>query len=262
MSEQGSKTQPTIQPIDTSIVDVDEFKAVYLFGVPIKDAEGCEPENIFFEQHLKRAIAWVETQLQIKVSPTVFTGERHDYYVNEYAHFAYVQLHHWPVVCVNRLEARYPSETLLLEFPLEWIKLEPLHGQIQLVPEAGSLSHIILGQGSSYLPLVTYRISSYLPALWHVDYTAGFEKGKVPEDILGLIYKKAAIDVLYTAGELIGGPGVTSTSLGLDALSESKSYSKGSGNIYSHRIQNYQEELTNDLSVLKDYWKGIRFQTS
>jgi hypothetical protein len=240
-----------------SILSPAYVKDNYLFGIPLKDSEGNELPDPVIETHIRNAAAWLERELQIKIAPFTITDERHDYYVNDYAHYAFINLYNYPVYTVTDFKALYPNNEVVYDFPEDWIHLDAAHGQVRLVPSAGSLSQVILGQTGNFLPLL--QITGYLPQLFRLDYVAGFENGEVPDDIFDVIAKRTTIQILNLIGEQIGGLGVSSLSLGLDGISQSTGTTKEGGNVFGGRIRQYTEELKEQLLSLKAYWKGIRF---
>lgn len=256
---QGSRSADVLAQA-TPVLTVAELKDNYLFGIAVRGLDGVEPPESFFAFHIANATAWAERELELSITPKVFTDEQHDYHLNDYRVFAFIQLNHWPLIEVTGVAARYPTDVLIYDFPLAWVKSYPLHGHIHLVPTAGTISQVIFSNGGSFIPLI-YQQLSYLPNLWHVTYAAGFKDGLCPKDIADLIAKKAAIDVLHIAGEIIRGVGVVSESLGIDGLSQSVSTTKGQGNLFAHRIKIYQDEIKENVRSLREFWKGIKLQS-
>lgn len=230
----------------------------YLFGIPLVDEDGNEYASRNIDKWITRAVGWLETQLQIKIAPTVITTEHHDYYVDEYQQFCYIQLHQYPVISVESLVASYAGQDIMT-FPQDWIHIYRESGQLQLVPTTGSLSQVLLGQGSGVLlPLITGRLS-HMPHLFKVDYTAGFPEDEVPPDIVDMIAMKACIGVLNVMGDILLGAGIASQSVSIDGLSESITTTQSAENsAYSARIRQYEREIKNQLPELKNYYKGLR----
>ncbi len=255
----GHNPQPQLYPV-VDLFDPEELKDNYLFGIvnQIKDpATDCAPKDGFYEFHLRNAIGYVETCLNIKITPTEIIDEQHNYNIADYRNFGWINLYQWPVLEVTRLSAIYPTSSEVFEFPISWVRGKHNHGIIQIVPQSGTISQVILGQGGAFLPTI-YSKLSVLPNLWHVDYITGFAPGKVPPDVKDAVMKRAAIQVLHIAGELIGGLGITNYSIGMDGLSQSTGLNKSQGNIFAFRINQYQQELEDILKKLKSYWKGIK----
>lgn len=255
----GHKAQPQLYPV-VDIFSIDDLKNNYLFGLLgdfVDPNTKCPPGDDYFDYHLTAAIGYVEMILNIKITPTRIVDEQHDYDIQDYRHFGYLQCNQWPVLEFERLAAVYPTRTEIFEFPVSWIRGKLQHGIIQIVPQSGTISQVILGQGGAFLPTI-YSKLSVLPNLWHVDYIVGFAGGKIPPDVKDAVMKRAAINVLHQAGELIGGLGINSFSVSIDGLSQSTGLNKGTGNIFAHRIAAYQKELEDLLKAQKSFWKGIK----
>lgn len=245
------------------------LKEHYLLGLTFIDESGNEYPDSWYEQKIAVAISHFEHHSQMSVLPNVVENEGHDYYINDYEQFAFIQLYQWPIIETRDtpvVRAVYPTGQYITTFPREWIRPLPMHGQIQLVPTQGTLSQVLLGRGGSYLPII-YQGLGYLPILFQVDYTSGFDTGKVPQLILDAIAKLAAIEVLSVMGDTVRPAGVTSQSLGVDGLNESTGFQNSTeyAPIFSGRIAQYQRELFGDprlgtdglFNQLKSFYRGI-----
>jgi hypothetical protein len=145
------------------------------------------------------------------------------------------------------------------------VRLTKEHGQIQLVPTQGTLSQVILGRGGSYLPLM-FAGMGYLPQLFRISYTAGFEDGKIPMDLVDAVSKLAAVNVLSQLGQTIFPPGVTSVSSSIDGLSQSVGIMNNGQlpPVFSGLISSYRTELWGDgrsmtglLKDITDHYRGL-----
>ena len=251
---------------DLSYLDPAYLKKNYLWNLPFVDNEGHELPNDFYSGKINVAAAIFERETKVRVLRRKITEELHDYYVNDYQLFAYLQLFEWPVISVEKVSVIYPTGQTVFEFPLEWVKLNKQHGQIQLVPTLGTLSQVILGRGGSYLPLI-YQGIGYLPQLFHIDYTTGFSNNDIPADILDAVAKLATIDILGIVGDSIFPPGVTSVSAGIDGLSQGLGIMNNGQlpPVFTGRINLYRKELFGErnlvegvLARIRDEHKGIQ----
>lgn len=233
------------------------IKNDYLFGIPLLDDDGNEYPDAAIERWINKAIAWLEAELQIKIAPTTITDESHDYEIREYREFCYIQLYQYPVISVTSVVASYAGQDIMT-FPSEWIQVYRESGQVQLVPTTGSLSQVLLGQGSGVLlPLITQRLSQ-MPHLFKVTYQAGFET--VPENIGDILAMKACMGILNVMGDILLGAGIASQSISIDGLSQSIGTTQSAENsAYSARVRQYEREIKHQLPKLKQYYKGIRF---
>lgn len=242
------------------------LKQHYLFGIKLLDDNGNEYPDDFWYQKIGFAAGEVERVCNIRVLPTPIKDETHDYYVEEYSKFAFLKLDHQPILSVDRIRMVYPTMVEGVTFPKEWAKIDRNAGQLQLIPTAGTLSQVILGIGGSFLPMMTSGLS-YLPQLFHIDYTAGFDYGKCPRNVFDAVAKKACIDILTVVADVIYPPGMTSKSVNIDGLGESFSI-MNNGNrapVFTGRISQYMEELYGDgrtnrgvLAEIRDQYVGIK----
>jgi hypothetical protein len=199
------------------------LKDNYLTGLVFTGADNQEVPPSFFDEKLADAIARLETLTGIDVLERTVTGEVHDYHSTDYQMFAFMQLFRIPAQRVTAVRATYPTGQTVQVYPTEWVQLTVEHGQLHLVPTAGSLAQVMLGQGgggADYLPFV-FNGLSFLPGLWQVDYVSGFAPNAIPREVAAVICKLAAVEVLTVMSDLVGPLGVASSSLGVDGLSQS-----------------------------------------
>jgi len=202
-----------------NILTVEQLKSRYMFGLDLTNDKGEPLEDDVYLSYIMAAIRGFEKQVDIPLLPTTFV-EKHDYYRNDYHSFNFIHLDNTPVLAVDEFRVQYPSGQNVIIFPGEWIRLSKLEGHVQIVPTSGTLSEILVGQGGSFLPAI-YNGLDYLPELFEVAYTAGFEDGKIPADIINLIGMMAAIGPFHIFGDLIAGAGIANISLSMDGLSQS-----------------------------------------
>ncbi|MBT8428500.1 MAG: hypothetical protein KJN79_01170 [Gammaproteobacteria bacterium] len=240
------------------IISVQELKDVYLFGLDLTDDAGNPYPDIMYEWSINFAIDWLEKELDIKVRPTVITGERYDYYRADYVNWVTLKLRQSPVISVESLKVIWPSNQEIITFNSDWIKLRRDSGQVNIIPAAGSLSQVVYTAGGSFLPLLASG-RDWIPDLFEIDYTAGFAEGELPMDLRELIGKKATFGPLNVAGDLLGGAGIASQSVSIDGLSTSFNTTSSATNAgYGARILQYERELKGTLPMLRRYYKGIR----
>jgi cell wall-associated NlpC family hydrolase len=245
-----------------TILTVTQLKNWFMFGLDLTDDDGYPFPNSMFEFAIRAAIRSLEKTLQVKLLPTQIMDEMHDYYMIEYRDFAFIQLKEYPILAIDRVAIRYPTATSDVVFPNEWINMQKAHGQIHLIPTSGSLSQILMGTGGDYLNFV-WRGWTYMPNLWHIDYTAGFALGQVPEDVIGIIGRMACFYPLNIAGDLVGGIAIASKSLGIDGLSQSINTTSSPENAgYSARLRQYERELKVEVPRLIAWYKGLRMTTA
>lgn len=241
-----------------SVLTVPQLKQRYLFGVDLTDDEGNPLPDEVFQFYILSAIAWLEHELDIPVLPTSYERELSDYYRNDYQNFTIIQLENYPVLSIEEFAVEYPSGQNVIVFPDEWLRLDRNHGLLRVVPTAGTLSEILIGQGGSFLPAI-YNGMDYLPDLFAVSYTAGFEDGELPFNLLDLIGKVASFGPFNIFGDLIAGAGIATVSLAIDGLSQSIGTTSSATNSgYGARLIQYQKEVKDWIPKLRRFYKGIR----
>jgi hypothetical protein len=241
-----------------SVLTVDHLKNWFMFGLDLTDDDGYPFPNSMFEFAIRAAIDNLEKVIGVKLKPTVILQEMQDYFVNEYKDFAFIQLNEYPIVSVEQVSIQYPTAQSPVIFPVEWIQINKMHGQIHLIPTSGSLSQILMGTGGDYLNFV-WRGWEFMPNLWRVNYTAGFPRGQVPNDLVGIVGRMACFYPLNIAGDLVGGIAIASKSIGIDGLSQSINTTSSPENAgYSARLRQYERELKIEIPRQVAFYKGLR----
>lgn len=220
-------------------VDSDFLKNNYFPGFTFFGTDKQPLSKDFYEGHLRRALSTLEDTINIDILEREVKEELHDYRADDYAAFAFLQLFRVPTQKVTSLTAVYPTGQTILVYPNEWIRLEKNRSQLQLVPTAGTISQVLLGQGGTYLPLIYGRLS-YLPHLWKVDYVSGFPKGEIPLLVVDTIAKLAVLNIFMIVADLIHPLGVASQSLSVDGLAQSRGYISPA---FRARIDGYRTDL-------------------
>jgi len=239
------------------LLTVEQLKSRYMFGVDLRDDQGNVLDDRTFQFYIMSAVEWFEHQLDIKLLETTFI-EKQDYSVNDYQAYNYLQLDNYPVISIEEFNVQYPSGQTVISYPEEWLRLDREHGHLRVLPTAGTLSEMLIGQGGSYLPAI-YNGLQNLPHLFEIRYTAGFEDCRVPANILDLIGMFAALGPFNIFGDLIAGAGIANVSLSIDGLSQSVGTTSSATNAgYGSRIIQYQKQIKEQIPLLRHYYKGIR----
>jgi len=238
------------------ILTVAELKDRYFFGVDITNDDGTPLPDSTFQHFIIQAIRWFEHQIDVPIVPTAF-AEYQDYHRQEYEHFVFLKLDNRPVISIESFNVEYPTGQTVITFPPEWWRLNPAEGHLQIVPTAGTLSEILIGQGGSFLPAI-YNGMDYLPHLFRINYTAGFEAGKVPRNIVDLIGMFASLGPFNIFGDLIAGAGIANVSLSMDGLSQTIGTTSSATNSgYGARIIQYTKQIKEQIPLLRRYYHGF-----
>lgn len=240
-------------------LSVDELRSNFLRGLPMEDPMTRVPfPDSFYEFHIQAAVAYLERMLDIPLTLRTIEGERTDFLRGDYQRWGWLQLTTKPVVSVERLRMVLPVDTTVIEYPLAWLHLEQHSGVVRIVPGTGAQSIVALGLAAAWAPLF-YGTADTMPDVFSIDYTAGFSDTAMPYDLKQLIGLLAAIGPLAIAGDLIFGPGLAGSQVGLDTLMTNIHTTKDSGQTaFASRIRQYQMTSREMIKQLRLQFHGVR----
>lgn len=213
----------------------------YMFGLHIIDPQTGKPMgDNFYEEMLVKAIAQIEKKLDIAIFPRL-RKEHHDYYQTEYNSFVYTHMHKRPILQIEDISLEFNGRRAY-SYPAGWWKAYSLAGHIEISPTplsmAGSGLGAIGGPGAiTHLasPMAMTQNRTFAPQMLHVDYIAGMlprknpmynEDWELPADLEKLIQKVALRDIFGQWGRLLVKPGVQSTSLSMDGVTETVNHTQ------------------------------------
>jgi hypothetical protein len=157
------------------------------------------------------------------------------------------------------------NNTEQILYPLDWVNYykgpdEMAPRRIHIVPSGtatGAATTVILMGVMAQLGI---RSLNAVPNYWTVQYLTGFTPGYLPLEILDLVGKLTAIQILAIMGDLVLPPGLSGGSLSIDGLSQSLStVIHAKGGAFSGRIAQYLEDIKVTLQRLERSYKGINF---
>ncbi len=271
------------------VCSVEELKTFYLLGIDLSDDNGVPFPDSLFQHYIIEAVEHWEKSLDIPIRPLLIEAEggqaeQQDYYREDYDKYIWIELNYFPVIEVTQVQLVLPGEAVVQTFNREWIHIERMAGQLQLVPGTGTAGTILLGASGAWIPLI-YGNNRYIPNVFRIGYRAGFGRPSpgatnptpgldgpksvadpildrgVPRDIKHLVAMRAALGPLNIAGDLIVGAGIASQSLSIDGLSQSVNTTSSATNAgYGARIIQYQKDIKTLEKDLKDYYKGVRMR--
>lgn len=270
---EGSFSDAAIGEKDSAldIISVLDLKTNYLFGLDLTDDNGTPYPDSLYAFFIKSAVSSLEHKLDIKIKRTDYEDERHDFYRDDYESYIFIKLNHHPVISVQVATLVLPGEQTVMTFDQDWIHVQRESGQVQMVPGVGSAGSILLGAGGAWLPFI-YGGSRFIPDAFRITYTAGFGRrtiatavspsdpdlDTIPDDIVDVVGKMASFGPLNIAGDLLGGAGIASQSVGIDGLSQSFSTTSSATNAgYGARLLQYSKELKEVIPTLRKTYKGI-----
>lgn len=250
----------------TNFPSIDSIRNTWCFGLPLTKEDGQAMTDHMIKEQIDEAIAEVERNLGIYIKPTViacnpeerglvhgvdYEVEEHpyDYEVRNYRNYGFLQLREKPVISLEGFKMVLPNGNIIMDFykdenTKQWVKLDKVGGQIQIVPYAGDPTlFYMMGGSQSGFPFVTGSLNSNLPQMFYVDYTAGYPVGRLPWDIGEVIAKIASANILGIAGDAVLA-GVASLSTSIDGLSESFSTTASATSAtYGAHIKQYQDDI-------------------
>lgn len=203
------------------LITVAKLKARYLFGVDVTDPNGVPLPDEEFQSYIDTAVSMLEHDLDIAITPRDYFGdcaEIKDYFANDYIGWGYFQLNNIPVISIKSVSANYQGQNVL-KYPIDWFRLQKHDGLLRMIPSSTGSAQFQVDAGGSFVPEL-FRNQGSVPALWHIEYTAGFENGKVPVILNTAIGVLAAVIALINLSDLVLGAGIASQSIGLDGLSQ------------------------------------------
>ncbi len=170
------------------------------------------------------------------------TDDMYDFDPQSWGSFGFLQLRHYPVLSVQKAHLRAVTGGVVMDLlAQEWVRVNNKVGQINFFPSGG----IAYGPFAVGGNIWRINLGSQYPQGFVVDYETGFESCMyVPDDLKGVIGKWAAANILAILGDAHY-PGISSQSLSLDGLSESKSLTKSAqSGLYGGRIKTYTDEVS------------------
>ena len=197
-----------------------------LFGLPLRSfLTGEEISNEAISHFITEAVSEVETELGLFLSPVTFE-ERHDYNREMMTQsWGYFKVNNGPILDVSSFVITFnngvPQGIPLIEIPLEFIHVQPGEQSVQLVPAMGmTISGLIISiySGMGFHAFNSQVISNW-PGAVKIVYRAGFEEGKCPAILTGLVENLATYKLLSIMGPLLFPH--NSTSIGIDGTSQS-----------------------------------------
>jgi hypothetical protein len=242
------------------VFSADELKNLYFLGIPITDANGNPMSDTDIEFHIRTAQEGIENLLSLKFQRQVYE-ENMDWDYDQWKAWGFIHTTYM-VRKALRLQGFF-NTTQQIDYPEEWLSAKKAndgikyHRTMNLVPihgSANSLSNNVTYVGIA--PHLGYLGNKTIPNYWVARYITGWER--VPNDILDVVGKLAAINIFHQLGDLIVGAGIASKSISVDGLSQSISTTSSATNAgYGARIIGYLKDLERMIPQLSLYYKHI-----
>lgn len=246
-----------------AVLSSTELRELYLYGINLKSRDGTEVPQYVWEQKIKSAQSEVEKFLAIKLMRQLVT-ETLSYFRDDYLNNLPIINTSFPVFKAIRLLGLLNNVEQLV-YPIEWSNYYQCTDgaatrRVSIVPSGtavGASTSVILMGVTAQLGIRSLNI---VPNYWTVSYLSGWAPDKLPMDVVDVIGKLAAIQMLAIMGDLVLPPGLSGQSLSIDGLSQSIQTPIGAkGNAFSGRISQYTEDIKTTLQRLRGNYVGINF---
>jgi hypothetical protein len=182
--------------------------------------------------------------------------EKFDYVKENFTwNYNYMKPNHTPILTVKRLELSFTNDAHVpgfVDFPLEFVYVQPLEGTVQLVPAFGtSLSGFLLSafSGTQFHALRAIGMTNF-PGGVRITYDAGFEPHKIPVAIANTIGLIAAVNIVSLIAPMIFP--YNSVSVGIDGVSQSSSTL--GPRFFNDRIMQLIAERDREVDAIKGYY--------
>mgnify|MGYP000919821054 FL=1 len=246
-----------------AILSPTELRELYLYGINLKSRDGTELPNYTWWHIINDAQEEIEKFLAIHFRRQLVT-ETLTYLRDDYLNNLPILNTSYPVVKVIRLLGLL-SGTEQIRYPIEWSNYYESSDhmatrRISIVPSGASVSagtNVLLIGVMAQLGI---RSLNVVPNYWTVQYLTGWAPCNLPHELVDVVGKLAAIQVLSIYGDLVLSPGLSGGSLSIDGLSQSyNTVVSQRGGAFSGRIAQYLEDIKVTLERLERSYKGINF---
>ena len=236
------------------------LKDRYLFGVDLTDDSGNPYPDALYNAAIASSVQILEAELDLVLTGTTTYTDRVDANMADSDSFFLTRLAKRPVWSVSAIAVQFGDHPQG-QLPASWALVrEPLSGQVQIMP-GKELSFTLTYNGG--FPLFGYESlipRRYTPGWFNFSYSAGYAgtTNPYPADIQDAIGLLSAMLPLDTAGDLLVGAGIASTSVSLDGLSTSiNSTSSATNSGYGARVIQYMKRYTKLMESMRARYRGV-----
>jgi hypothetical protein len=246
-----------------AVLSPTELRDLYLHGINVKSRDGSELPTYTWEAKIKNAQQQIEKFLAIKLIRQLWV-EKLTYFRDDYLNNLPILNTSLPVYKTIRLLGLL-NGVEQIRYPEEWCNQYESTDQgqtrrINIVPSGsatGAATNVVLLGVMAQLGI---RSLNLVPNYWTVNYLTGWTPDALPQPIVDIIGKLAAIQILAIAGDLVLSPGLSGQSLSIDGLSQSLNTAiSGQNSAFGGRIKQYTQDIKDTLQQLERSYKGINF---
>lgn len=250
-----------------SIINASELMENYLFGIPTCTTDGRKLSAQAIKKQISAAQQRIETLFSIKLNRQVIE-ESKDFVRQEWNTWGYVKST-YPVAYPDNMKG-FINDACQVNYPKEWLSIKKNENvavwrNVHVIPNSSSDKGAEMSQHSiiynGVYPHLGWFGKNYIPNYWRLKYITGWNAEEVPEDLMDLINKIAAINVLCIIGSYLYGVAMSSLSVSLDGVSQNIPLTRGGKyGMFSDRIQMYIDDINNIMENAKYIYKGLTFE--
>lgn len=247
------------------VISPTELRGKYLFGIPMCSNDGTKMSTEAIMNHIRTAQTAVENLFSIKLDKTVIEETR-DYVRQEFMSWGFIRTM-YPIAYIDNLEG-WINDVCQITYPREWLSIKrqeyvAIYRNIYLIPNTGSKDGAHMTQNSliynGLSPHLGWFGQTYIPNYWRARYVTGWDT--IPADLLDLVAKYAALNVLAVIGDVLYGIGITSINITLDGVSQSTPLSRsGQGGLFAGRMKQYVDDIDRMMPSMRSKYRGISFE--
>lgn len=238
---------------------------LYLSGIPLCYPNGGKITEYTIKQKIQSAQKDLENYLSIKINRQI-VEENKDFNREEFKVWGYIKTNY----LIQEPETLYGMINGIqqVNYPKNWLSVKrgtDLVGSRNLFIIPNTQGGAVMSQNnfafSGISPHMGFFGTNFIPNYWKVNYWTGWCPKDVPFDLIDVIGKLAAIQILAITGDLIYGAGIGNQSVSLDGISQQYSTTKGGGKgAFAGRIGQYIDELKDQLARLRGEYLGINLR--
>lgn len=262
-----------------------EVRYLLFFGNDVAAKNGDYFTEDMFQWYIDTAIAVIENDLNVKITPKVFrhrpypmidpaTGQHNtrtdfdaakeryewidllDYDFQEYQNFVYARLNHAPLIKVLKWQLVSTNGGIAIDL-IKHARPNFETGSLEAYPTSGYLGQVPFMSPNVVGPGVNAR---RYPDAFAIDYIAGFERAdKVPTELRQFVMAVAGIMILTDVGDGLAAA-IASSSISLSGISESISTTQSAtAGFFGSRISDYMKYIKFFYSKYRNRYGGVKF---
>lgn len=245
------------------ILTVQFLKNTTIAGVDLTLDDGTPFPDEIFEKSIEQAVAMVELDLGIVITPFSIKGERHDVDLDDRHSHYLMSLDLKPLISVDKLTIRV-GNTEKAELPVDYATIgSHLQSKINLIPTSATAGNLRFVSGVPFLVGDVFNPYSRFPLYFSIDYTAGFtfEEGTatIPDGENEVTINLAntyssTIYPTFTITEANNGAGLRMVESGSDSIKVSARTAPSGGDLtFTYSVNNLDPMILRACQLVASY---------